>query len=84
METMYEKWLASDDRDQFISDLNISDAEKLEQLKQAMNEDCRRIRSKLYPPMEDYLDGIVKDDADQINTYKQTCLDIKTQYPKVL
>ena len=80
---MYEQWLASEDRDQFISDLNIPDPEKLEQLKQAMNEDCKKIRELQYPPAADYLDGIVKNDTDQINAYIQSCNNVKLQYPKV-
>lgn len=80
---MYEQWLASEDRNQFIVDLNITDLEKLEQLKQAMNEDCKKLRKTQYPPVEDYLDGIAKNDTDQINAYIHSCNNVKLQYPKV-
>ena len=36
-----------------------------------------------YPPMSDYLDGIVKNDSFQINAYIAACLAVKAKYPKV-
>lgn len=36
-----------------------------------------------YPSMLDYLDGIVKDDAAQIQKYIDDCKAIKLKYPKV-
>lgn len=35
-----------------------------------------------YPPMEDYLDGVVKNDQQQIQQYIQACLAVKAKYPK--
>lgn len=35
-----------------------------------------------YPPMTDYLDGVVKGDQAQIDTYIAACLAVKTKYPK--
>jgi len=35
-----------------------------------------------YPPMSDYLDGIVKGDQAQVQAYIDACLAIKTKYPK--
>jgi hypothetical protein len=35
-----------------------------------------------YPPMADYLDGIVKGDQAQIDKYINDCLAVKTKYPK--
>jgi len=35
-----------------------------------------------YPPIEDYLDGVVKGDQAQIDEYIQKCLEIKAKYPK--
>jgi Fic family protein len=35
-----------------------------------------------YPPITDYLDGIVKDDQQQIQKYIADCLAVKTQFPK--
>ena len=35
-----------------------------------------------YPPMQDYLDGIVKDDQAQIDKYISDCKAVKTKWPK--
>ena len=36
-----------------------------------------------YPPMTDYLDGVVKGDQAQINKYIADCQAVKVKYPKV-
>jgi len=35
-----------------------------------------------YPPITDYLDGVVKGDQSQIDKYIDDCLAVKTKYPK--
>jgi|DEB3_MinimDraft_2_1074329.scaffolds.fasta_scaffold03579_3 hypothetical protein len=35
-----------------------------------------------YPPMTDYLDGVVKGDQTQIAKYIADCLAVKAKYPK--
>jgi hypothetical protein len=35
-----------------------------------------------YPPITDYLDGVVKGDQAQIQAYIDACLAVKTKYPK--
>ena len=40
------------------------------------------LRAAEYPPMEDYLDGVVKGDQDQIDAYIAACLAVKAKYPK--
>jgi hypothetical protein len=35
-----------------------------------------------YPPFTDYLDGVVKGDQAQIQTYIAACLAVKAKYPK--
>lgn len=35
-----------------------------------------------YPPVENYLDGIVKGDQDQVQQYIDACNAIKAKYPK--
>lgn len=35
-----------------------------------------------YPPITDYLDGVVKGDQAQINKYIADCLAVKAKYPK--
>lgn len=42
----------------------------------------QRLRAKEYPDFREYLDGIVKNDTDQINQYIQECLAVKEKYPK--
>jgi hypothetical protein len=40
-------------------------------------------RAAEYPPMTDYLDGVVKGDQTQIDKYVADCLAVKAKYPKV-
>ena len=35
-----------------------------------------------YPPVENYLDGIVKGDQDQVQQYIDACNAVKAKYPK--
>jgi hypothetical protein len=42
----------------------------------------QRQRAAEYPPMSDYLDGIVKGDQEQVQAYIAACLAIKAKYPK--
>ena len=42
----------------------------------------QRDRKLEYPPMADYLDGIVKNDQTQIDKYITDCNAVKTKYPK--
>jgi len=41
-----------------------------------------RLRAPEYPPMTDYLDGVVKGDQKQIDAYINACLAVKERYPK--
>lgn len=40
-------------------------------------------RQAEYPPITDYLDGVVKGDQTQIDKYIADCLTVKAKYPKV-
>jgi hypothetical protein len=42
----------------------------------------QRDRAEEYPPMADYLDGVVKGDQAQIDAYIAACLAVKAKYPK--
>lgn len=44
--------------------------------------DYRELRAKNYPPITEYLDGIVKGDQAQIDKYIADCLAVKEEYPK--
>ena len=46
------------------------------------NKEYQRKRAAEYPPMADYLDGIVKGDQAQIDAYISACMAVKTKYPK--
>jgi hypothetical protein len=45
-------------------------------------QDYARKRKAEYPPMEDYLDGVVKGDNAQITKYIDDCQAVKFKYPK--
>jgi hypothetical protein len=40
------------------------------------------LRAKEYPPITDYIDGVVKGDQTQIQAYIDDCLAVKAKYPK--
>lgn len=42
----------------------------------------QRQRAAEYPPMADYLDGIVKGNQAQVQAYIDACLAVKAKYPK--
>lgn len=39
-------------------------------------------RAREYPPVTDYLDGVVKGDQAQMDKYIADCLAVKLKYPK--
>jgi len=51
-------------------------------LQEVYDTEYQRQRKNEYPPIEDYIDGVVKGDQDQINAYIQKCLAVKLKYPK--
>ena len=46
------------------------------------SETYKEKRAVEYPPMTDYLDGIVKGDDAQVQAYIDACLAVKNKYPK--
>ena len=42
----------------------------------------KELRTAEYPPIEDYLDAIVKGDIEAEEEYKRKCLEVKAKYPK--
>jgi hypothetical protein len=42
----------------------------------------QRKRAQEYPPIADYIDGVVKGDQAQIDAYVAACLAVKAKYPK--
>mgnify|MGYP000580510270 CR=1 FL=1 len=49
--------------------------------KEALAEAVRIARKAEYPPIEDYIDGVVKGDDAQVAEYKAKCLEVKKQHP---
>jgi len=39
-------------------------------------------RAAAYPPITDYIDGIVKGDTAQVQAYIDACLAVKQEFPK--
>ena len=46
------------------------------------NKGYQRTRALAYPPITDYLDGIVKGDDAQVQAYIDACQAVKGKYPK--
>lgn len=42
----------------------------------------QRQRAREYPPITDYIDGVVKGDQAQIDAYIAACQAVKAKYPK--
>jgi hypothetical protein len=58
----------------------LAEAKKLQAAYDAL--EYQRLRAPEYPPITDYLDGVVKGDHSQIETYIAACLAVKEKYPK--
>jgi hypothetical protein len=56
------------------------------EIERLIQEDIRtqyqRDRAKEYPSFLEYIDGIVKGDAEQVQKYIDDCLAVKAKYPK--
>jgi len=48
-----------------------------------VSNEYQRKRAAEYPPITDYLDGVVKGDQAQIDKYIADCQAVKAKYPKV-
>ena len=58
----------------------LAEAEKLQAAYDSL--EYQRLRVAEYPPMVDYIDGVVKGDHDQIEAYIAACQAVKAKYPK--
>jgi hypothetical protein len=58
----------------------LNEASRLQEEYDAL--EYQRLRQPEYPPIEDYVDGIVKGDQEQIDSYIAACLAVKEKYPK--
>lgn len=82
-------WLdEGDDPQKWLSDcVQITDAEavtiRAATQQAAFNAlTCSQKRAAEYPPITDYIDGVVKGDQAQIDKYIADCLAVKAKYPK--
>lgn len=73
------EWM-SDDIDQPTEEALLEEAARLQAEYDAL--EYQRLRQPEYPPIEDYIDGVVKGDQDQIDAYIAACLAVKEKYPK--
>ena len=58
-----------------------TEAEAAKQAEQAATQ-YQRDRASAYPPVTDYLDGIVKGDTEQVDKYIADCQAVKDAHPK--
>ena len=61
---------------------NIEEAQAVTDKAEEANAQYQRDRQSEYPPIEDYLDGIVKGQTAQVDQYIADCLAVKAKYPK--
>jgi hypothetical protein len=43
-----------------------------------------QLRAMEYPPMANYVDGIVKQDMEQVQAYQDECMAVKARWPKTM
>lgn len=58
----------------------LAEVSRLEAIHKAT--EYQRLRAKEYPPVTDYLDGLVKGDQEQMDKYISDCQAVKEKYPK--
>ena len=61
---------------------NLSESEQLELVRQYAANEYKEKRRNEYPPVTDYIDGVVKGDQAQIDAYLAACQAVKDKYPK--
>lgn len=71
---------STEDEKQTLLDTLLAEVERLELVEQQSV--YRQKRKMEYPPITDYIDGLVKGDQAQIDKYIADCLAVKAKYPK--
>ena len=74
--------LETSERDRVDADWESKAEQRADDLVKFEKTQYQRDRQPEYPPMEDYLDGIVKGDQAQVDKYIADCLAVKEKYPK--
>lgn len=65
-----------------IAERQASDAAHTAKQAELAKTQYQRDRAAEYPPITDYIDGIVKGDQAQVQAYIDACLAVKAKYPK--
>lgn len=73
------QWL-DENQEQPTEEALVAEAERLQAEYDAL--EYQRLRKPEYPPIEDYVDGIVKGDEAQVQAYIDACIAVKEKYPK--
>jgi len=68
-------------RDATPEELAQRELDELAHLEEAKTQ-YQRDRASEYPPIADYIDGVVKGDQAQVQAYIDACLAVKAKYPK--
>lgn len=73
------QWLKEEIPKPTIEEIN-NEIERLQNIENLT--EYQRLRAVEYPDFKVYLDGIVKGDQEQIQSYIDACLEVKQKYPK--
>lgn len=70
-----------------LTDIELEEVARIKEIETAQNIELsktqyQRDRAAEYPPITDYIDGVVKGDQAQIQDYIDSCLAVKAKYPK--
>ena len=60
----------------------LADGNTPEAAESILEKSYAELRAAEYPPITDYIDGIVKGDTAQVQAYIDACLAVKAKYPK--
>ena len=61
---------------------NLKSEQQDELVRQYAANEYKEKRRNEYPPITDYVDGVVKGDQSQIDAYVAACQAVKAKYPK--
>lgn len=61
---------------------NLTPEQQDELVRQYAANEYKEKRRNEYPPITDYIDGVVKGDQAQIDAYVAACQAVKAKYPK--
>jgi hypothetical protein len=73
------EWL-DEEQTQPTEEQCIAEAARLQAAYDAL--EYQRLRAPEYPPITDYIDGVVKGDKAQVEAYIAACKAVKAKYPK--